>query len=46
MAQILNKDPKLVRLPMGPLIWPNTMPWYDFCHIRSHKLPLSPISEI
>ena len=31
---------------MGPLIGPNTIPWYDFCQIKSLKFPLSPVSEI
>ena len=37
-----TRDPKLARIPMGPLIGDNTMPWYDFCHIKSLKLPLFP----
>ena len=31
---------------MGPLFGNNTMPWYDFCHIKSLKFPLSLILEI
>ena len=35
----------MVRLHMGPLIGPNTMPWYDFGHIKTLKFPPSPYQK-
>ena len=40
-----QRGPKLVRLPMGPLIEPIAASWYDFCHIKNMKISPSPMIE-